>query len=292
MLNQLLDIKQISEIEAEADSGLWILSTHEALNDLDNDELLSVVQNNLKRGLTYKAIVPENETVSPFSGCENGFRGSYEIRTIPRQIFDLSCEFQIHDPFKRNRRGFFSIRVGAEYFWIEMDRDILRDKIDAFEYWWKIPKEIRSVIKAPHITENYEGFEKFDELASNIIKNQKLLAILKRDYCNTLEAFEFKLWKLSYVCCMGIVETLIDQCLKDNNIDIQKKGQIIGFAQKVKLAKENNLVKRNTGNMVDSLRDIRNVVHPSYEVRNNLEIKKENVEIALSFLFLLLREWA
>jgi len=141
-----MELDEICRLEAELTDSIWIVATEEGFQDLDSDALQEAVQANLKRGIEYRLILPDDAKVSWLKGIEDSLLSQYRVQTVPRQLFNFACQFQINDPEKRHRRGFYIVRFGSDYFGIEMDSDVLRNKIAAFRYMWNMPATIRQAV--------------------------------------------------------------------------------------------------------------------------------------------------
>lgn len=290
-----LTIQDIIEIESNTIESVWIVATTEGVGDLDNCELLTTVHANLKRGVTYQVILPEESESADEAPLSPGMEGSYQIRRLPRRIVDMLCPFQIHDAEKRVRRGFFSHVAGSDYFWVEMDGVILRSKMDSFKYLWSLPDEARAAFERAPIRAAAEDSREFDELIRERITEPDLRAIVLRDYRSSWTAFRAGLWKLSYVCCMGIIETVLDQLLQANGAFLDgADADRTSFAAKIVLARKQGLLADSDARLTHGLREIRNIVHPRAELRSGIVLTKHHVQMARSFLKVMLEQssWA
>ena len=80
-----------------------------------------------------------------------------------------------------HRRGFFILRFGSEYFGIEMDRDVLREKIAAFKYLWEMPPRLRQAVRhAERPDDPAPGFLKADfaEAVECMLLSQNRAAVI------------------------------------------------------------------------------------------------------------------
>jgi len=289
----IFGINEIIQVESETRESVWIVAGKEGVGDLDNDELLETVHANLRRGISYRIVLPgKNVSPSAEEASEAPFSsGHYQIRYIPKQLFDLMCPFQIHDAAKRHRRGFYSLTQGSDYYWTEMESNVLRQKIEAFKYLWDMPSDIFSAFKDDATSIEIQEFSEFDQLVERRITDSALCQILKRDYRSALAALNAGLWKLAYVCMMGIVETALDQILASNCLAPgEDEKNRTSFALKIVRAQKNGLLSESDAKLTHGLREIRNIVHPEAELRCGIIITKHHVEMARSFLKVMLEQ--
>ena len=143
----VITLKEIGELEARLTDSIWIVVTAEGFQDLDSDALRETVSANLEQGIEYRIILADDAAGPTIEGLEDKLLSRYKVQRIPRQLFNIACPFQINDPGKMHRRGFFILRFGSEYFGVEMDRDVLREKIAAFKYLWEMPPRLRQAVR-------------------------------------------------------------------------------------------------------------------------------------------------
>jgi len=293
---RILTLDEIQSTESRVRESVWVIGTPEGVSDLDNDELLETVHTNLGRGIQYRVIIPDCGAVPSASRGQFEGKASYQIRRVPSRLVDLCCPMQIHDAHKRTRCGYYSHVSGSEYFWIEMDSFELRPgKIRAFEYLWDLPDQIAAALRLDD-AELAADVSEFEEQISRTVEDERLATILRRDYCNAWAASHAGLWKLSYVCCMGIVETLIDVLLmRSPSVPDDRKNQIrhiADFKTKVRWARESGILTSKDAQLTHTLRSIRNIVHPSVELRDGIVLERDHLTVARGFLKIVLRRAA
>jgi hypothetical protein len=130
------------------------------------------------------------------------------------------------------------------------------------------------------------------------IKNTELRNIIERDYEEICKANTSGCWKSVIILCGGSIEAILTDLLLDNQAIAvasklaPKENDITkwDFARLIEVAVELNLVSAGIQKLSHTLREYRNLVHPSYEIRNKLVFSAEEAKIAVEVLHILHRE--
>jgi hypothetical protein len=132
----------------------------------------------------------------------------------------------------------------------------------------------------------------------SFITDKKIRTIVERDYEEIQRGFIASCWKSVLVLCGGAIEAILTDLLLAN--------QAIGIAAK-SAPKENDITKWDFSKLIDvavelelvspgiqklshPLREYRNLIHPSNEIRNKLLFDAEEARIAIEVLHILHRD--
>lgn len=130
------------------------------------------------------------------------------------------------------------------------------------------------------------------------ISNSNLKAIIERDYEEIQRAFISNCWKSVIILCGGIIEAILTDLLLSNKTiaivakSAPKENDITrwDFSKLIDVSVELKLVSAGMQKLSHSLREYRNLVHPSNEIRNQLSFNAEEAKIAVEVLHILHRD--
>ncbi len=132
----------------------------------------------------------------------------------------------------------------------------------------------------------------------SFISNSDLKTIIERDYEEIQRAFISNCWKSVIILCGGIIEAILtDLLLSNKTIAITAKSAPEendithwDFSKLIDVAVELKLVSSGMQKLSHPLREYRNLVHPSNEIRNQLSFNTEEAKIAIEVLHILYRD--
>ena len=130
------------------------------------------------------------------------------------------------------------------------------------------------------------------------VSNSDLKAIIERDYEEIQRAFIANCWKSVIILCGGSIEAILTDFLlinktaamsaksapKNNDVTRWNLSELIDVAVELKL------VSAGMQKLSHPLREYRNLVHPSNEIRNKLDFGVEEARIAVEVLHILHRD--
>ncbi len=130
------------------------------------------------------------------------------------------------------------------------------------------------------------------------ISNSNLKAIIERDYEEIQRAFISNCWKSVIILCGGIIEAILTDLLLSNKAiaivakSAPKENDIArwDFSKLIDVSVELKLVSAGMQKLSHPLREYRNLVHPSNEIRNQLSFNTEEAKIAVEVLHILHRD--
>jgi len=129
------------------------------------------------------------------------------------------------------------------------------------------------------------------------VKNSELRSILERDYAEIQKAFVTRCWKSVIILSGGAIEAILLDLLQHDEIRTKsspkvpkdKAGKIPdikdwGFVHLIVVAVDLRLINPGVDKHSHSLRDYRDLVHPTVEIRTRLRVDAEEAKIALEVL--------
>lgn len=130
------------------------------------------------------------------------------------------------------------------------------------------------------------------------ITNSDLRAIIERDYEEIQRAFISNCWKSVIILCGGIIEAILTDLLLSNKKialtakSAPKENDITrwDFSKLIEVSVELKLVSTAMQKLSHPLREYRNLVHPSNEIRNQLIFNSEEAKIAVELVHILHRD--
>ncbi len=130
------------------------------------------------------------------------------------------------------------------------------------------------------------------------VSNSDLRAIIERDYDEIQRAFISNCWKSVIILCGGIIEAILTDLLLSNKTiaiaakSASKENDITrwDFAKLIDVSVELKLVSAGIQKLSHPLREYRNLVHPSNEIRNQLSFNAEEAKISVEVLHILHRD--
>lgn len=125
-----------------------------------------------------------------------------------------------------------------------------------------------------------------------------LRAIIERDYSEIERAYVSSCWKAVIILCGGAIEAILTDLLRLNEPAAKSaesapnKPDITRWdlSELISVAVELKLVTSGIEKFSPSLREYRNLVHPSNEIRNQLYFSAEEARIAVEILNILHRD--
>lgn len=132
----------------------------------------------------------------------------------------------------------------------------------------------------------------------SFVGNPKLKAIIERDYEEIQKAFIANCWKSVLILCGGVIEAILTDLLIVNEaaaIAAESAPRIKDitrwdFSKLIDVAVELKLVSLGVQKLSHPLREYRNLVHPSNEIRKQLSFNAEEAKIAIEVLHMLHRD--
>lgn len=135
------------------------------------------------------------------------------------------------------------------------------------------------------------------------MKSPELRSILERDYDEIQKAFVTGCWKSVIILAGGAIETLLLDRLLQNEARAKssakapkdKAGQVPeikdwGFVYLILVAVDLSLINPDVDKHSHSLREYRDLVHPTVEIRTKLRVDAEEAKIALEVLNIVHRD--
>ncbi len=130
------------------------------------------------------------------------------------------------------------------------------------------------------------------------VNNSNLKAIIERDYEEIQRAFISNCWKSVIILCGGSIEAILTDLLLSNKTtaitakSAPKENDITRweFSKLIEVAVELKFVSPGIQKLSHSLREYRNLVHPSNEIRKQLSFNTEEAKIAIEVLHILHRD--
>ncbi len=129
----------------------------------------------------------------------------------------------------------------------------------------------------------------------NKLKNKELINILKRDIKECAISYVSEQYKSTIVLGGSIIESLLTCILKNNNINSYSfssdsgKSKVIslnrmGLEQLLYVCNEEGLIDNTIYHLNQYVREYRNAIHPSVEIRKNFKINEENATMTWNIL--------
>lgn len=133
----------------------------------------------------------------------------------------------------------------------------------------------------------------------HFILNDELRQILKRDYQEIQRNIISANWKSAIILSGGAIETILLD-LAQKNIEIIKNSKKIPTGKPdpndwvlndlIEVCLDMKIVSTELGKLSDGVRQYRNLVHPSVELRQKIRVESEETKIAVEVLNILIRE--
>jgi hypothetical protein len=130
------------------------------------------------------------------------------------------------------------------------------------------------------------------------INDNDLRAIIERDYSEIQKAYVSGCWKSVLILCGGAIEAILTDLLVSNDAATKatksapKEPDITRWdlSDLINVAVELRLVYAGVEKLSHPLREYRNLVHPSNELRNKLRFSVEEAKIAVEILNMVHRD--
>lgn len=116
----------------------------------------------------------------------------------------------------------------------------------------------------------------------DFIQDQKFKRILIRDYVEMNNCIEAKAYKSVLVLSGSIIEALLLEFLTNNPPNGFTKSKIdkLRFFELIELSETINLISKTTKDLSSVIREYRNYIHPSKELRSESDINEDKAIIA------------
>lgn len=140
----------------------------------------------------------------------------------------------------------------------------------------------------------------------SVLSSPELVALLERDLREAVTALATQSYKSALILCGSIVEAILMDRLSARESSAVKSFERLRQASTVReksnqiqnwslstlleVAREENLVSLNLCHWGHGIRGFRNLVHPAVEQRKEVEVSRENAEVAWSVVKRLLKE--
>lgn len=130
------------------------------------------------------------------------------------------------------------------------------------------------------------------------IKDSGLRKIVERDFVELLRASVSECWKSVILLSGGMIEAVltdlllqrIDQAKSTKSAPKDPSIREWGFVHLIKVSEELGLINPGVEKLSHSVRQYRDLVHPSVELREKLNVAPEEAKIAMEVLFMLHRD--
>ncbi len=130
------------------------------------------------------------------------------------------------------------------------------------------------------------------------INDANIRKIAERDYDEIQRAYISKCWKSVIILCGGAIEAILTDLLICHDTEAKQaksapdKSDISrwGLSELIDVAVELKLVTEGVKKLSHPVREYRNLVHPSNEIRNELRFDAEEARISLEVLHILHRD--
>ena len=188
----------------------------------------------------------------------------------------------------------------AKGFYIKMNEKVIVD-MDLFKILNNLADTINKNKEYKNIANNI-NYEKLNSIGYNSgliknldkIKDKDLVRILKRDLKECAIAYVAGQYKSTLILGGSIIETILTYILKSNGINKYKfnnngKENIInldrmGIDQMLFVANEEKLINYNIYHLDHYVREFRNAIHPSVEIRKKFIINERNASMIWQIL--------
>lgn len=132
----------------------------------------------------------------------------------------------------------------------------------------------------------------------NFVNNANMKDIIERDYEEIQKAFISNCWKSVIILCGGTIEAILTDLLLANKTraiaadSAPKQSDITrwDFSKLIDVSVELKLVSSGMQKLSHPIREYRNLVHPSNEIRKQLSFNAEEAKIAIEVLHILHRD--
>lgn len=200
---------------------------------------------------------------------------------------------------KENIKKFCNMFI-SKGFYIKQNDNIVVD-MDLFEILNNLSSTINKNKEYKKISDNI-NYEKLnligynEELIKNLnkISDKDLVKILKRDLKECAIAYVAQQYKSTIILGGSIIETILTYILKNNGVknykfDINGKKTVInldrmGIDQMLYVAKEEKLINTTIYHLDHYVREYRNAIHPTVEIRKKYEISDRNATMIWQIL--------
>ena len=137
-----------------------------------------------------------------------------------------------------------------------------------------------------------------EKLQFPFIVDSTLRSIVERDYEEIQKASISNCYKSVIILCGGTIEAILTDVLLKNKPQATSSESAPRikdisrwtFSDLIDVVVELNLVTVGVQKLSHPLREYRNIIHPSYEIRNHLQFGAEEAKIALAMLHIVHRD--
>lgn len=142
------------------------------------------------------------------------------------------------------------------------------------------------------------------ETAFSFMHSSELENIVRRDYAELQRVKSAGGIKSQYMLCGGLIEALLLDALQDREPDFEQcrkapksKGGVRplaewGLGELIDVARELNVIDTDAEQFSHGVRNYRNLIHPSKELRSGQKVAEEEAHIAEKVLHIVIRELA
>lgn len=210
---------------------------------------------------------------SIYSSSSSPGENQWEVG-IPNDIEDLD---ELESPQK-----YLAQRI--EKYYITSDNKQERKKISFTEYQIAGKSSPNSVWK--HIKSKYGLNQQVIGVKINFIKDSFRRSIILRDIKDAVFALENDMTKIAVVLSGGVIEEILRCKLESKNIKPAREN----FYNYIETCLNNNIIKKNTANLLHAIRDFRNLVHLKNEESRKDRISGNEASTTINSIFTLLKD--
>ncbi len=137
----------------------------------------------------------------------------------------------------------------------------------------------------------------------DFIKLKELIPILQRDYEEIIKSIKSECWKSAIILCGSAIEGILFDLLKQDESNAMsskhaqkdKQGNVIpldewGLTALINTASSLNLISKGIKGLSHTIKEFRNLIHPTKEIAGEYTLKKEEADSAFAILNILIRD--
>lgn len=117
------------------------------------------------------------------------------------------------------------------------------------------------------------------ELSFDFLVDINMKKLLVKDWKEVTKTHNAEAWKACLILCGGLVEGMLLDVLKNNNV-FQTKKKKRSFNELIDIANEKNILSAPTVSLADAIRGYRNLAHPECNIRENIRVEKTYADTA------------
>ncbi len=166
--------------------------------------------------------------------------------------------------------------------------------IERAQYWAQEQTALRSKHFPPDKTDDTPAIEEDNALDFSFVKDQRLQNLLNSDWIEATTVFKVGAWKSCVLLCGGVLEGALLSVLKDCEAAaceaykcLKGRGKALALEKwdlidLIDVSKELHIIKKGPGYLGHAIREFRNLIHPGKQLRENIEVTREEASIAIS----------